>query len=383
MAEHSLISPSGAEKWYNCPGSAWMESQIDSDGSSKYADEGSLAHKVAENVIHGSINASNYESDPLYSPDMFYYGAEYGRYCWNLNPKPVIYSTEVKVDLNNIVNGMVGTVDLFTYDDDTETLHIVDYKYGMGVRVSAYDNKQMALYAYGILEKIKKTAAVKSIHTHIYQPRINNISTYSYSGIQGVKEFYEFIRDLADKANIAHGMLTGETEPESFSGKHCRFCKASGYCYTLAHEMKFMYGKMIENKGSNNGEMKAELLSEENFNDCFRHSEEVRIFINAINDRAVNEAVNNNKVVPGFKLVDGRSTRKWADEAKVSQYLPMCGVSDIYETKLKSPAQIEKLCKSKEFLKPFIVSEPGKPKLVPTSESGNYSGKVDYSGVFK
>lgn len=388
--EHSIIGPSGVEKWLNCPGSAWMESQMPPEEEKDYTIEGSIAHTVAENALLGE-NGNRPEyieavKHPLYSPEMEDYARAYREYVVGICPcgSKGIHGIETTFELDCIVKGMVGTTDFYCYNAATRTLHVIDYKYGMGVRVDAHKNKQLSIYAYGAFQLLMVNNPVENISLHIFQPRIGNTSEYLYLGCEGVNEFLMLMDRVMKAARLADSMLKGEVEAESFAGKHCKFCKAKGMCYTLAHEYKDIYIHMIKNKGDNRGEMKAELLSEENFIDVYNRLDEVQGFMNAVKEVAINNAVNKGKVVPGYKLVDGRSQRKWLDEGKASHYLSMCGLTDIYDTKLKSPSQVEKLVgkQAAGFIEPFVIKEKGKPKLVPEIEKGGYSGKTDYSKVF-
>lgn len=350
MPEHAKLSPSAAERWINCPASVKLSEDFP-DTSSKYAAEGTLAHEIAaKKLLNEPYSAL--KKDPLYSPDMEMYTDEYVEYVEKikkeLTGKPVM-QIETRLDLSFIAPNTFGTADCIIIHGNE--LHIVDFKYGQNVEVDAKKNPQMMIYALGALNLYDKLIFdIHTVHLHIVQPRMNNFS-----------------RDLIDKEEIetwckdtvrpaARDAIAGSNKASY--GDWCKFCRAKAICRE--------YGNRFNIKMNPDDPI---TLSASEIADRIRALEGLDGYLKTLQEYALAEAIKG-KEFPGFKVVEGRSTRKWKDQEKALKIATDEGY-EVYETKPLTLAKIEKLMGSKAFkllLGDEITKPKGKPTLVPDSD---------------
>lgn len=247
MTAHALLSASSAARWLACTPSARATENIPDKGS-PYAAEGSLAHAIAELKLRkyflegiGPRTFTNrlkklkedpqffFEGAPTYQEEMLKYTDEYADYvkgaAMEYNEKPYV-AIEKKVDFSQIVPSGFGTCDCVLIGNDT--MHVIDFKYGKGVPVSAIRNAQMMLYAYGALNEYNILYPIKTIKLSIVQPRIDNISTWELYA-DDLLEWGETV--VKPKAQLAY-----EGEGDFVPGKHCKFCKLKGNCRARTEE---------------------------------------------------------------------------------------------------------------------------------------------------
>lgn len=241
--EHAFLSASSAHRWLVCTASPTMCKNIPKS-TSDFAEEGTTAHELAESILkdnaHGAYLA---RMSPFYDTDMETYVGQYVEYVkaltetYTLNT-PLVF-VEQKVSFSAFVPDGFGTVDYAVYDIDNDMVHIVDFKYGRGVEVSAVDNPQMKLYALGLLiylfPKYRTINPDTKIKMTIFQPRINNIS-HSEMSLKDLTDWGNSIASVAKKA------FRGE-DVETIPGEHCKFCQAKNVCTTYA---KYMLAPAME-----------------------------------------------------------------------------------------------------------------------------------------
>ena len=385
---HALLSASGASRWINCTPSAKLEEANGPRETSVYAQEGTLAHELAELYIRHDVlhtvddQAFSDRFDEIMNSDLF------NEEMLDMVPIYVDYCTaqynealsgnelanmeiEQKLDLTEFVPESFGTADCIIVND--AVMEVIDLKYGKGVPVYAEFNKQGMLYALGALRKYDMVYDIEEIRITIVQPRINNISTWQISVEDLLKWAEEELKPAAELAFNGQGELK--------SGDWCKFCAVKNRCRAL-------YEKQVEiAKYEFQDPM---LLSDEEIADVLEKAPKLVEWANSVQEYAQDMAVNKGKVWPGFKLVEGTSRRKWLDEDKVAEEIfnkfPEATEDQVYDLKLKTITQIEKLFGKKivdEQLSEVIVKPQGKPTLVPVSDKRAALGTEDAINDFK
>ena len=354
MGTHALLSPSAAHRWMNCPPSACLEREFPSS-SSEVAAEGTAAHALCEHKLRKLLKLrskrphSDFEDDEMdrCSDDYVLFVQERMREITS----PMVL-VEQRLDLTRYVPEAFGTADCIIVGGDR--LHIVDFKYGMGVLVEAEHNPQMMLYALGALELLDGIYDIQTISMSIFQPRRENVCTWSLPK----EELLRWARDdLVEKARLAY---MGEGEYRA--GEWCTFCRAAVRCRTRAEEKLRLAKEEFKYPP---------LITDEEIEDVLGEIPELIKWANAILAYATDAAVNHGKVWMGFKIVEGRSVRRYKDEDVVAREAESAGYTDIFDKKLISLTQMERLMGKKAFtdiLDGLIKKPPGKPTLVPISD---------------
>lgn len=354
MGTHALLSPSAAHRWMNCPPSACLEREFPSS-SSEVAAEGTAAHALCEHKLRKFLKLrskrpqSDFEDDEMdrCSDDYVLFVQERMREI----PSPMVL-VEQRLDLTRYVPEAFGTADCIIVGGDR--LHIVDFKYGMGVLVEAEHNPQMMLYALGALELLDGIYDIQTISMSIFQPRRENVCTWSLPK----EELLRWARDdLVEKARLAY---MGEGEYRA--GEWCTFCRAAVRCRARAEEKLRLAKEEFKYPP---------LITDEEIEDVLGEIPELIKWANAILAYATDAAVNHGKVWMGFKIVEGRSVRRYKDEDVVAREAESAGYTDIFDKKLISLTQMERMMGKKAFtdiLDGLIEKPPGKPTLVPISD---------------
>lgn len=361
---HAVLSPSAASRWLTCTPSARLELQFP-DKAGDYAKEGTLAHEFGELFLRQKLGTdvadllAKARENEFYTPDMETHAEEYAALVWEKyeiarkTTPDAILLVEEHIDLTAYVPEGFGTGDAVIIADDL--LEIIDLKYGKGVAVSAKRNKQMMLYALGALLKYSIMYGVNRVRMTIYQPRIGNVSEWEITAAD-LLEWAE--TELKQRAKMAFEGI-GEQVP----GDHCRFCRAKAVCKALAEQNLSVAKEEFMQVGLLTPEQVAEILPK---------LDGLVNWANAVEEYALDQALQGVKF-PGFKIVEGRSIRKYADDKKVAERLEANGYGDIiYKPKeLKTITTLEKALTKKGFealVGDLIVKPAGKPTLVPESD---------------
>lgn len=369
MAAHAVLSPSGASRWLSCTPSARLEEQFP-DRAGAAASEGTLAHSLGELLIRfktKEVTRAEYarslakiQSDGQYDHAMFEHAEAYAVFVLEAlsesraHTKDALLFLEQKLDLTDYIPEGFGTGDVIIIAD--KVLKIIDLKYGKGVPVSAVNNSQMKLYALGALKQFSMLYDIETVEMTIYQPRLDSVTTDIVNADELLKWADEYLVPRASMAFAGTG--------EAVAGDHCRFCKARAVCRVNA-DFNLELAKH---------DFKApELLNDEEISEIMTRSDRFTKWLTDVEEHALNEAVNNGKKWPGYKLVEGRSNRAFTDETKVVETLLKEGFKDeqLYTKKLVGITAIEKEVGKAEFNKllgPYVVKPPGKPTLVPESD---------------
>ena len=361
MANHAILSASASHRWLNCPPSVRLTERIPDNGSI-YAAEGSEAHALCEYKLRKLLGMEAH--NPLDTPvGLQYYDSTmedaatgYAAFVLELLeeirkscPDPIVM-VEQRLDFSRWVKDGFGTGDAVIVADGT--IHVVDFKYGIGVPVSAEGNSQMRLYALGAVDMFGELYDIDTVVMTIYQPRLSSISTDMISKTDLLDWAENTLRPLADLAYKGEGDLN--------AGSWCRFCKLRSTCRKRAeanlavaqHEFKL-----------------PPTLSDEEIAVILDKLDDLIGWAGDIKEYALNAALLG-KHFDGWKLVEGRSNRRYTDEAAVAQIVSETR-HDPYEHKLLGITAMEKLLGKKQFsaLLSNLVERPqGKPVLVPTSD---------------
>lgn len=361
MAAHSKISPSAIARVLACPRSVRLSEDI-ADKHSEYAAEGTSAHSCCETKLHkvlGIKDDTDITKLPYFNGEMDECSSDYANYVLELadeakiNCKDPLVLIEQRVDLNRYIPEGFGTADAVVAADGT--LHIVDMKYGM-LPVSAGDgengNPQLLCYALGCLDLFDCLYDIKEVELHIFQPRRDNFSNWKTTA-ENVRKWGEEVL----KPAVASA-LSGDAEWNA--GEHCRFCKAKAICRKRA-EYNLMLCKMDF--------AEPDTLSETEISVVLDKADQLVSWVEDVSEYALSSALSG-KVFPGYKVVEGRSNRKYTDEAAVAQAVLDAG-SNPYEQKLLGITAMTSLLGRKKFndlLGNLIIKPTGKPTLVPESD---------------
>lgn len=357
---HAILSASGASRWLNCTPSARLEDEYGKRTGSVFSREGTLAHEMAEVLLNATNVASKMkaiEANELYTEDMPDYVAQYVEYCQN---EMVQFGQEMfveaKLDLSEYIPQSFGTADCIIASDDV--VEVIDLKYGKGVPVYADNNPQLKLYALGVLKKLELLYNPVDVILTIVQPRIDNISSWKVS----VEELYRWAdTELREKAQLAW-----EGKGDLQTGSWCKFCSVAARCKALYEQTMAAAEEDFSNP---------HLLSDEQLSALLEKIPTIKEHIETVQTYALDWAMRG-KQWPNFKLVEGRSVRKFnAEEKEIAAVLheryPEAPDEIFYDMKLKGITALEKVLGKKEFaslLNQFVVKPQGKPTLVPMND---------------
>ena len=358
MAAHSVYPPSSAKRYMNCTPALKLEQQFE-DEQSPYAEEGSAGHALAEHLIKKHLKKrSKRPVSDYYTDELVEAVDEYVGYCIGQieaakqECSDPVFEVERRTDILRHIEGCFGTADMVIVID--HKIHVIDLKLGKGVMVDAEHNEQLMIYGLGILDFYEILYDIEAVALTIVQPRLEHLSTWEIS-VEDLKKWAK--EELEPKARMA---LAGEGEFRA--GDHCRFCKARFTCRARAEE----YLKLARMEFA-----EPALLSDDEIAEVLLKADTLKKWAEEIYAYAQNEAVVNHRQWPGFKLVLGKSNRKYTDENEVAEAAKKAGYTDIYKTSLIGITDMEKLMGKKKFseiLGSLVYKPEGKVTLVPESD---------------
>lgn len=358
MGKHALLSASSSHRWIVCPPSARLSEQFEDKGS-EYAQEGTDAHALCEYKLRRALGMD--AKDPtedlsFYNEEMEQCAEEYTSYVMELLGevkeccKDPVVLVEQRLDYSRFVESGFGTGDCVIIADGT--LYVIDYKHGKGVEVSALSNPQMMCYALGALELFDGIYDIDSVCMTIYQPRRENISVCTL----GKDELYAWAENvLFPAAKLAYA-----GEGEFCAGEHCRFCKAKAVCRKRAEynlelaRYDFAVPDTLET---------AEIAA------VLDRADDLAAWVTDVKEYALQQALNGTEY-PGYKVVEGRSNRRYISEDAVAATVTKAGY-DPYAHKVLGLTEMQKMLGKKRFdeLLGALVEKPqGKPTLAPVSD---------------
>jgi hypothetical protein len=355
MAAHAELSASGSATWLNCAGSVEAQRQYGRT-SSRFADEGTAAHTLAEICLTKEVSPFTYENilDPetgiTITHEMCGHVQTYLDYIAEFAGEKFF---EQKVNYSDYAPEGFGTADCIIIDGDT--LHIVDLKYGKGIKVYA-DSTQLSIYALGAVHEFGFIYDIKTIKKHIVQPRLDNIDMHEMS----IDELLQFGEEVKEKAKLA--MLPGA--PRTPGEKQCQWCSHKARCPEL---LKMTQDTLM---GDFDNLTQVNTLSDEQLANALSHATLIKSWLSAVED-TVRAKLESGEAFEGFKIVEGRSSRDWADQSIAEAVLSKdYAAYELYETSFISVAKAEKLVgkKNMDELNDIIIKKSGKPTLVPASD---------------
>lgn len=369
MAKHALLSASGAHRWLECTPSAQLELQFP-QSTSEYAEEGTAAHELCELTARywlSEISEAEYENQRDELAKGKYYNAEMQE-CANDYAKFVAEKTaaaretcedaftalEVRVDFSKYVKDGFGTGDCIIVSDNV--LEIIDFKYGKGVRVEAAGNPQMKLYALGAYLEYNTLFDIDSVRMTIFQPRLSGVQSSDEITVKELLEWAE--KYVKPRAKLAY-KGEGEFAP---SEEVCKFCRAKAQCKARADKNLKLFDEAPD----------VLLLTPEDAGKILEQAGDIQSWLADL-ESLVSSTLLAGQPVEGWKMVEGRSNRRFADELKVVAAMKSAGYDEglLYERKLITLTQMEKDFGKKavaETLGELIVKPQGKPTLAPAKD---------------
>ena len=368
---HAILSASGSKRWLSCPPSATLEEQFP-ESRSDYAAEGTFAHTLAEHLLRGNLTTelkpsfykkklAELQKDPLYSQSMMDYIEQYktivGEKYLTLKKdcKDAFVMLEQRLDFSGWVPDGFGTGDVVLISQGL--IEIVDLKYGQGVPVSAAGNTQMRLYALGAINEFGILYDFDRVRMTIIQPRLDSVSEDEIS-VQELLEWGETI--VKPTAAMA---IAGEGEYKS--GDHCQFCRAKAVCRKRAETNLEMAKYEFQDPN---------VLSHDEIAEILAKAEQLQKWASDVQAYALDQAENHGVRFPGWKLVEGKSNRKYTDEEAVAKKLKDEGYSSevIFQPqKIWGITEMEKKIGKAlfgDYLKDLVIKPAGKATLVPESD---------------
>lgn len=356
--KHALLSASSAYRWLACPPSALLSAKYE-DTSSSYAQEGTAAHALAEYKVLKALGRK--ADDPTENLDYFNeemdeatdayagYVLEQVAEAKKATTDPIVL-VEQRVDFSTYVPDGFGTADALIIADDK--LSITDLKYGRGVHVEADHNPQLMCYALGAYEMFSALYDIETVSMTIFQPRRDNVSVFEMKASD--------LLDWAENTLKPKAELAAEGKGDFTAGEHCRFCKAKADCRARAEANLALarYDFALP-----------PTLTDADIEAILPLLDELTSWAEDIKAYALTRAVAG-KEWHGYKLVAGRSNRKYVNEDAVAKKVSDAGFNP-YEEKLLGITAMTKLLgknRFEELLEGLIEKPQGKPTLVPESD---------------
>ncbi len=354
---HALLSASSAHRWLNCPPSAQASAGV-RDEASQAALQGTAAHALAEYKLLRALKrrakrpVSEFEDDEMdqLTSDYIDFVFEHLTTARQACPDAQVF-VEQRLDYSHVAPGGFGTGDCVILAEPV--LHIIDLKYGMGVEVSPEANPQLMLYGLGALAAFDALYDIREVRLSIFQPRRGNVATWTIPA----EDLTSWGRDTV--APIAKVAAAGGGEYRA--GSWCQFCRIAATCRARAEANLALSRHEFAPP--------AELTLDE-VADVLAKIPELKAWASDVEAWALAQA-QAGKRLPGFKVVAGRSIRRYADEAAVAQAAKRAGYTDIWDKKLIGITAMERLMGKRTFtevLGELVVKPEGKPTLVPETD---------------
>ncbi len=377
MAGHAKLSPSGSARWITCPGSVALSADIKgSDDYKLFAEEGTAAHELGELSLLNREEPKTYKGRrlnpcPTHNPEGFLVDDEMIKHIDTY--VNYVYET---IDVHNDVLEIEKQVSLFYSPDETgtadvvaiqvgdKTLHVIDLKYGQGVAVDAADNTQLLIYGLSAYDEYMDDGIyeIEKVVCHIVQPRKFSITSAEYTVAQ-LEAFREPVMDIV--ADIAAG-----SQKFCPSQKGCQWCPASGICEPQAKAHMETLTKEFDNMDKL--PVDANLLGIAELAQVLSKKKEIENWLKSVESVCFSR-LDKGLELPGYKMVAGRSVRKWADEDAAAKFLKRrMPADDVFKQRIISPTQAEKVVeitpRSVKLWKSLVVKPEGKPTIAKDSD---------------
>jgi hypothetical protein len=374
MTEHAELGASSSARWMHCPGSVPLARPYLGSGASSYAAEGTVAHTIAQAALANEplppigalVTVDGHEI--LVTEEMLDAVNEYLDIVRPLLAQAQDGGVEIRVRITSVppTAECFGTADFVAIIG--RKLFVVDLKYGKGVHVHVANNSQALFYALAVVETLHLDGLIDEVEIIVCQPRIDGAERQSWE--IDIIDLWMW-RD-AKLIPAVQRILDGD--PSLQDGPWCRFCPALAIC-PLKHELAMTAAEtaFTDYAQSNSDDLRPEEVA-----DRLNMALRLEDWIDKLKEHAA-LMIHRGEDVPGFKLVEGRSNRKWAGEdsdvlrelVERGKFTPRDAERFYKPAELQSPAQIEKTLKrmgrtQTQFLLNGLINKPtGKPSLVP------------------
>ena len=371
---HAKLSASGAHRWMHCTPSVLLEQEITAgkeEETSSFAEEGTAAHELAEIKLRLSVEPQSrklkgrlkkareseyYNSEMEEATDLYvnHVIEAYNEAKAFSDSGDAVLLIEERLDFSPWVPDGFGTGDALIIADST--IDVIDLKYGKGIKVSAEANPQMRLYALGALHTYGALYDIDTVGMTIFQPRLDHVSTDAMDAKALLAWAQITVKPLAEMADKGEG--------EYVPGDHCRWCAARFTCRARAQKNLEVAAYEFRDPPE---------LSQEEIADILSKAVDLQSWVSDVQSYALEQAERHGVKFPGWKLVEGRSTRKYSDEQAIEETLIAMGYKseEIFNMKLKGITDMTKLLGKKtteNLIGQYIVKPAGKPTLVPESD---------------
>jgi hypothetical protein len=354
MAAHSRFGASAAHRWMRCPGSVQASAGLPNP-SSPFAEEGTMLHEVAANLLSGLPNEHDLTDEQWTVVEAFHAAV-----MADFKPGDTVL-IEAKFKLPHHEE-FWGTADVVLANPEQRKLKVFDLKCGRGVNVEAdYHgriNPQLGFYALGALSMFGAEHKFDDIEIIIVQPRLGGVKRRRTS----MQELDALAFELVKAAAIAES-----PNPPLAAGSHCKFCLARKTCSELMSEVL----RTAQIDFDDAQPIHPALLETPSVADVLNKADVIETWLKAVREHAA-EQIEAGVTVPGWKLQPKRAIRKWKDIRMVKQRLLSEGLTGFEVEGMATPAQVEKLAKKQGIQLDFF-------DLIDATSSGMTLAREDSS----
>lgn len=356
MQHSNIVGGSTAKRVINCPGSVALVAKMPPKPSSEHADRGTLLHDVIAEILGKDL------------PGRTFIGTKYNNQVLTqelydekivtalelldeVDPDKVLeYEVETRVGFGELLPGVFGSTDLVGRLNSRAV--VLDWKFGDGVVVDAEENPQLMFYAAACMRTPAAAWAfegVAEVELVIVQPPVMRrwVTT-----IDRIKRFEQELVMAVHESQKPDAKLQ--------HGDHCRWCAAKPICPKMT--------------GAVDRALKTQ-LDQVDLPTLGRYLQNAELLEGWIDDlrKLAHSLLEQGRTVPGYKLVNKRSTRQWVNEAKALEQLHDMGLTrdELYKPEeLSSPAQIEKVLKKRKMALPddLVVAVSSGTTMAPESD---------------
>jgi len=360
MAHSKIVGGSTAKRVINCPGSVGLVAKVPYRPAGPAAELGTALHEAMEYIIQqgltGGFSAVDAEGETFNDIEITREHVEV-----KLNPALTILLQEVLPETEGLdcqqevevffqQNPEVfGSVDLIGRDGDR--VYIVDWKFGDGVKVDAEQNEQLMFYAAAAMQTpalARFFEGAKYVEGYIVQPPNFSVCRFEFADLRAFeRQLFRAIKQSQFAAPVVR------------AGEHCRFCPAKVICPEQNGAVKRLLAHQVQLIDTQELAAALEVIPT-----LESRIEELKALAQTV--------MENGGTVPGYKLVPKRATRKWVDEPAAYEALKTLKLSDeeIFETAIRSPAQVEKVLKKHKLPLPqeHVVAVSSGNTIAPESD---------------
>lgn len=353
-AKHAKYSPSQLSRIIACPGSVFMSEGIEQLPTSPYAAEGTMLHSYMEQYIDSNTM-------PDVRTDYKVLLERCMDYLTSIRDNNSAIFTEMYM-ISAVETDVAGTADVVMINPTTQAAHIVDWKFGGGVHVAVLDNPQFLAYAWLLLEKFP---SINQVTVHVAQPRLDNFD-YQTMTREYIDNWYKSV--LSPALRTAERIDNPVLRP---SLDACRWCRANAVCPARRAQVDQQAAEAF----ALYADTQAQRVDPEQIAEFYVKIPSLENAIKAVKDYVRTQCyLKGENAIPGYKVVQGRGSRKWAVSTdRVIDFMEKNGIDagELFESDIKSVAAVEKLAKSlktdPDFRK-LYHTEYGAASVVPSSD---------------